>query len=477
MIGRKTERALLEKCFDSKESEFVAVYGRRRVGKTYLVKEQCKGCLAFWHTGLSPYDRDKRDLLSDQLHAFHANLIRYGLKECAAPKSWIDAFGLLAKLMEDRGAEGKKVIFIDELPWMDTARSRFIPALENFWNDWAAKRDDILLIVCGSATSWMEDNLINNKGGLYGRLTLKIHLTPFSLAECKAFFLDKGILMSDYDIAQAYMVLGGIPYYLGAFGKEYSLAQNIDRLFFAKEAVLEDEFDLLFGSLFVNPQQYKSIVRFLSSRHSGFTRDEIVAGTGIPNGGGLSNQLKALIASSFITKYIPFEKGAHDIHYRLTDPFCRFWMYFLEKKMVTDRRFWENNLLSPALSAWKGIAFEELCLNHVTQIKRALGVEGVASSESEWSVKGDGETEGSQIDLIIDRADNVVNLCEMKFYNDEFRVTKEYAKKLNNRGNLLQERLPKRIVVRMTLVTTEGLARNEYAGVFQNVVLLEDLMV
>ena len=476
MVGRENERKLLEKLYNSRKSEFVAVYGRRRVGKTFLVKEQFKGRFVFWHTGLSPYDREKSHLLQDQLQVFHTSLTRYGLKETRPPKTWMEAFSLLSDLVDGIRDERKKVIFIDELPWMDTARSRFIPAFESFWNGWAAKRDDVLLIVCGSATSWIEDNLINNKGGLYGRLTQKIHLKPFTLSECRSFYEDAGVRMSLYDVAQSYMVLGGIPYYMNMFEPECSFAQNVDRLFFAEDAGLEDEFDLLFGSLFINPDQYKSIVQLLSRRHSGYTREEISDKASIPNGGQLSKMLKALMASNFIEQYVPFGVSGKNIHYRLSDCFCRFWLQFKEKRQITDRHFWVNNIKSPQISTWRGVAFEDLCLNHVESIKRALGVSGVNSQESKWALRGDDETEGAQIDLIIDRADNVVNLCEMKFYNDEFRVTKEYDRKLARRLNLLQERLPKRKTVHMTLVTTEGLAQNEYRGAFQSVVTLEDLV-
>ena len=475
MVGRFEEQKQLDELFNSKKSEFVAVYGRRRVGKTFLVKEFFKGRFAFWHTGLSPYG-EKSNLLQDQLDAFYANLIKSGLRESRAPRSWMEAFRLLGKLIEGISTKGKKVIFIDELPWMDTARARFIPAFENFWNDWAAKRDDILLIVCGSATSWIEDNLINNKGGLYGRLTDRIHLRPFTLAECKSFYQAMGVKMSLYDIAQSYMIVGGIPYYMAFFDPEYSLAQNIDRLFFEENAKLEDEFDLLFGSLFVNPEQYKSVVRVLAGKHSGHTRDEISRLSKIPNGGNLSKILKALVASNFIAAYVPFKQSRKQIHYRLCDSFCRFALQFIEKKNITDRRYWQNNIQSPKMSAWRGIAFEELCLNHIENIKRALGVSGVNSSQSQWALKGDDDKEGTQIDLIIDRSDNVVNLCEMKFYNEEFRVTKEYYKKLSHRLNLLQETLPKRKTVHMTLITTEGLAKNEYQSAFQKVVTLEDLV-
>ncbi len=475
MIGRAEEIKQLEKLYSSSHSEFVAVYGRRRVGKTYLIKEVFKDRLVFWHTGVSPYGGEGPSLMEDQLRAFHYNLIRYGLEEKNCPKDWIEAFNMLGRLVENKGAKGKNVIFIDELPWMDTPRARFVPALENFFNDWVSKRDDILLVVCGSATSWIEDKLIHSKGGLYRRLTDTIHLRPFTLAECKEYYCSMGFRMSEYDIAQSYMIMGGIPYYMSFLDKGLSLAQNVDRLFFAEGAKLEDEFDLLLGSLFVNPGQYKSIIKLLSHRHVGYTRAEIAQRAELPDGGGLTQQLKALIASNFITRYIPFGEKKSRAHYKLSDSFCRFWITFKEGGEITDTEYWQHNCTSQTLNGWRGISFEELCLNNIRSIKRALEIGGVSSNESSFVVRGDDVMDGSQIDLIIERADNIVNLCEMKFYNDEFRVTKEYNKKLNRRLNLVSGLISRRKVVHMTLITTEGLAMNEYSGIFQKTITLDQL--
>ena len=476
MVGRIEETSQLEKLYRSRSSEFVAVYGRRRVGKTYLIKEVFKDRMTFWHTGVSPYDREKKNLMQDQLRAFHYNLMRYGLDNANPPKDWFEAFHMLSELVESKEGAGKKVIFIDEMPWMDTARARFIPALENFYNDWASKRDDILLIVCGSATSWIEDKLIHSKGGLYRRLTDTIHLEPFTLSECREFYKTNGVVLSDYDVAQSYMVFGGIPYYMNFVDGEYSLSHNIDRIFFCRKEKLEDEFDLLFGSLFSEPGQYKAIVKLLAKRHGGFTRAEIAEKACLSDGGGLTEQLKALEASNFILRYVPFGEKKNAIHYRLCDNFCRFWLTFKEGGQNADQDFWQHNNNSPVLNTWRGFAFEELCMNHVTGIKKALGVGGVATAVSSYAIKGDDSKPGSQIDMVIDRADNVVNLCEMKFYNEEFRVSKEYNAKIMHRINSVSELLPKRKVVRMTLVTTEGIARNEYSGIFQNTITLADLM-
>ena len=461
--------------YRGKRPEFVAVYGRRRVGKTYLIKELFKDKMAFYHTGMSPLDADDTNILQDQLKSFYNSLIRYGLEPTEHPKNWIDAFYLLEKLLESQDPKQRQVVFIDELPWMDTPRSRFLSAFEHFWNGWGSGRDNLMLIVCGSATSWMEDNLINNHGGLYGRLTYEIKLSPFTLGECEAYFKAMGLRLTRYDIIQAYMAVGGIPYYLSFFRKGLSLGQNIDLLFFARNAKLKNEFDRLFSSLFPRPANYKKIINLLATKHSGFTRDEIAAQTGIQKGGGFSKMLAALEASDFITRYVPFGRSKREEHYKLVDSFCLFHAKFLADGAITDPDFWEKNQNAQRLSAWKGIAFEEVCLNHIQQIKNALGIGAITSTESAWGLRGDDETEGTQIDLLIDRADRVVNLCEMKFYKDDFTIDKAYDAKLRHRIQTLIDNLPKNRNVHVTLITTYGLTYNEYFGRFQKVVTMDEL--
>ena len=277
IIGRNTEIEELMRLYRRNRPEFVAVYGRRRVGKTYLIKELFKDKMAFYHTGMSPFDAENTNILQDQLKSFHNSLIRYGQEPSEHPKSWIEAFFMLERLLESLSGEQRQVVFIDELPWMDTPRSGFLSAFEHLWNGWGSGRDNLMLIVCGSATSWMEDNLINNHGGLYGRLTYEIKLSPFTLKECDDYLKSNGIVLSQYDVTQAYMAFGGIPYYLGYFAPGCSLAQNIDSMLFAKEATLAKEYDRLFRSLFVHWEEHQKVVGLLATRHYGFTRDEISA--------------------------------------------------------------------------------------------------------------------------------------------------------------------------------------------------------
>jgi len=475
IIGRDKETQELNRLYNSGKAEFVAVYGRRRVGKTYLIDTFFEDRLTFRHAGLSPVDtKQGKNLLAEQLQNFQISLQRHGAKQTKKPKSWLEAFFLLEQWLETQDKSQRWVVFLDEMPWMDTPRSGFITALEAFWNGWGCRQSNLLLIVCGSASSWIQNNLINNHGGLYDRITYEIKLSPFTLKECEAFYEQKNIRLSRYDIVQAYMILGGVPYYLGYMQAGMSLAQNVDEIFFAPKAKLREEFHRLFMSVFAQPEEVKQIVKLLATRHVGFTRLEIIKALGL-SGGRLTTMLRALEESDFILRYVPFGHSQKDVHYKLIDPFCLFYLRFVEGNGSENVDFWKENVASQAVSSWRGIAFEEVCLNHIRQIKRALGVEGVKSTQSSWALRGDVETEGTQIDLLIDRADNVVNLCEMKFYQDEFTIDKAYFRTLQNRQSRLLEALPKRKTVHTVLITTYGLTYNEYSGFFLRTLTLDDL--
>lgn len=474
VIGRKNEIKELNRRLNSNRPEFVAVYGRRRVGKTFLINEVFRDHIVFRHTGLSPYDRKRKVTLKDQLKNFHFSLIRYGMDGIKEPTSWMEAFFMLEQLLERRDNGSRQVVFIDELPWMDTARSGFVTALEAFWNGWGCSRHNLCLVVCGSATSWMLDNIINNKGGLYGRLTCEMKLPPFTLRECEMFFQSRSIKMSRYNIVQAYMILGGIPYYLDCFDPSLSLPQNIDRLFFDPKAKLGDEFDRLFNSVFDHSAACMSIVKTLGQRHSGYTREEIAKKTGINPNGDMTSMLKALIASDFVKKYVPYGSKKRDVHYKLTDCFCWFWLHFKENQTVTKTDYWEHHQKEQEISSWRGIAFEEVCLQHIQQIKSALEIAGVSSQESALIVNGGGGNDGMQIDLLIDRADDVVNVCEMKFNKSALSITKAYSEKLISRITALEKARPDK-TFHLTLVSAGAVKPGLYSDVFVSKVLIDDL--
>ena len=475
IIGRKQEQEELERLYRSDRPEFVAIYGRRRVGKTFLIKQVLKDRITFQHTGVSPVDQTGvKNRMRMQLESFYYSLLNHGLEGFNIPKSWMEAFYQLEQLLVRLDDGKRQVVFIDELPWMDTPRSGFLPAFENFWNSWCAGRDNIMLVVCGSATSWILGNLSRNKGGLYGRLTDEIKLLPFTLKECEEYFANEGIEMSRYDIVQSHMVFGGIPYYLSYFQKGMSFEWNTDRILFGRNPRLKDEFNRLFNAIFGNPEDCKKIVRLLATRHTGFSREEIAKATGLPLGGGLSGTLAALSESDFIIRYVPYGRPGNMEYYKLTDNFCLFWLKYVEPN-ISDISFMTDNATSDIMRSWQGVAFEEACWQHIPQIKRALGIGGVKSSLSAWSVRGDDEKEGAQIDLLIIRADNVVNLCEMKFTGGEYSISKEEESKLRNRIDALKKTLNARQTVHLTMITTYGVAYGKHSGIVQKQIVMDDL--
>lgn len=473
MIGRSREIDELNYLYNSGKAELVAIYGRRRIGKTYLVDETFKGRITFRHAGLSPVDEDKKGMLKAQLEHFYYSLLLQGMKKSKKPGNWLEAFYMLEKFLEEIDDGSRQVVFLDELPWLDTPRSGFMTAFEGFWNTWGCHRNNLMVVVCGSANSWILDNLINNHGGLYNRVTYEIKLAPFTLCECEKFFESKNVKLSRYDIVQSYMILGGVPYYMGYFQSGMSLAQNVDNILFSKQGKLREEYERLFASIFSNPEVMKKIVGLLFTRNAGFTRSEIAENVGINDGGTLSQSLNALIASDFVVKYVPFGKGKKE-HYKLVDPFCLFYLHFIDKKNKIEEKFWQQNLSTQQIISWRGFAYENVCFNHVAQIKKKLGISGVITTHSAWSKRAD-DVEGMQIDLLISRNDNVVNMCEIKYYGDEFTVNKEYYQVMLRRQEILAKELSPRIAIHNTLITTFGLTYNEYSGVFTNVITLDDL--
>lgn len=480
LIGREKEIKKLNELYHSEDAELIALYGRRRVGKTYLIDEVFRDRLNFRHAGLSPIDSEKENvkahLMKDQLTHFFRSLTMQGYKGKKTPESWLEAFYMLEDLLVEKYKDNERiVVFLDEMQWLDTPKAKFMTGFEAFWNGWACHRKNLIVIVCGSSSSWILTNIINNHGGLYGRVTFEIKLKPFTLRECEQFLTSKEICMSRYDVIQAYMMVGGIPYYLRYFNKRLSLAQNINEIFFADEAPLKDEFNRMFASLFKNAEPIKQIIKAIASKNKGITRKELSEITGVTDSGEVSRQLNALIAGDFIIKYKSFGDNKRDEIYKLVDPFSYFYLTFLDKSSDNRNIDWINIEDSSRVLSWKGYAFENVCWNHIHQIKMALQIGGVSTTEALWSKRGDENTRGTQIDLIIVRKDNVVHMCEIKFYNEEFEVDKDYHLILERRKKILREQIPKRATIHNTLITTYGLRKTNYFGDFVHVVTIDQL--
>lgn len=460
IIGRKNEIALLNQRLDSGKSEFVALYGRRRVGKTFLVKSVFEGKFTFQLTGVAQAN------FKDQLANFNMAMRKQYPNEVATnANNWMEAFQQISEVVE-KSKQKKKIIFIDELPWFDTARSRFIQALEHFWNSWASSRKDILLIVCGSAASWMINTLINNRGGLHNRITQRMKIEPFTLRECEDFLNSKKISFPKYHVIQLYMVLGGVPFYWDEIKKGLSASQNIDQLCFEPNGFLVGEFNKLFKSLFAKAERHEAIVMALAKKSKGLTREEISAETKLPTGGSLTQLLEELEESGFIRKYIPFGKKERNSLYQLGDFFSLFHTKFIKGQKRFDKNHWEKMVDNPKQKAWSGYAFEQVCLTHSEQIKKALGISGVSTEESAW--KSTQSKDGAQIDLVIDRRDGVINLCEMKFSTDLFTIDKKYDSELRNKVEAFRTETHTKKALFLTMITTYGLKENSYSLNVQN---------
>jgi hypothetical protein len=468
IIGREREKRELRSYRESKKPEFLVVYGRRRTGKTFLIKEFFENEFCFYCTGLT------EETMQSQLRAFNEALVRYGRNESFGNSAnWFDAFLELRNLIEANDKPGKKIIFIDEMPWLDTQRSGFISALEYFWNSFASSRSDILLIACGSATSWIVKKLFENTGGLFNRVTRRMYLKPFSLGECEQFYQDIGVVMNRYQMVESYMIFGGIPFYMDLFDKGYGFAQNVDLLCFGDTALLRNEYKSLYATLFKNYENHHLIVKALSKKAMGMTREDLLGATKLSNGGRFTETLDDLELCGFIRRYNAFSKKEKGAIFQLTDPFTLFYHRFMEGRNRNTSNFWASGLNGGTHNAWSGYAFEQVCLSHDTQIKQALGIAGVTSDIASWRGSTDGHT--AQIDLVIDRADQVINLCEMKFSLREFEITKAYSESLEAKIQAFAGENKKKKALHTTFVTTYGVKRNKYISLVQSEVTMNDL--
>ena len=470
IIGRENERRELLSLLEKEESQFCAVYGRRRVGKTYLIRETFNYQFCFQHTGVA------KGTLKQQLTAFRNSLVAAGMT-CAIPKTWIDAFELLKKLISNAPV-GKKVLFIDELPWMDTPKGNLIGALENFWNGWATARreKDIVLIVCGSATSWISKKLLKDKGGLRGRLTNRIKLAPFTLRECELFAKGANLALGRKDILELYMILGGIPYYWSFLNKGLSVAQNVDQLFFSETAQLRDEFEALYSTLFKRPANYLKVIECLcNGRKSGMTREEILNESKLSDGGTFSTILEELEESGFIRRFTSADTAETNALYQLIDNYTLFHYLCIKKNAYSDEHYWSNTFISTAHNTWRGFAFERVCLQHIPQIKAALGIAGVQTNVCSWTARGTDKRRGTQIDLVMQRADGFTDICEMKHSVNLFTIDKDYANDLHNKLVAYQELSKDKRTLHLVMITTYGVVHNSNYNIIQNEVTMDDL--
>lgn len=469
IVGRETEQNLLWKLRNSRKPEFLVVYGRRRVGKTYLIREYFNSNFSFYTTGVS----DKS--MSDQLRLFNESLLEVGSNQKKQPKDWFEAFLRLKDLIENGNLKrdpicNKLIIFIDELPWLDTPKSNFKSALDYFWNKYGSAKEDLLLIVCGSSTSWIISNFLSSTGGFYNRITAQIHLMPFSLKECELFMSDNGFEVSKQKVVETYMVFGGVPYYLNLLERSQSLTQNIDYLIFNENGQLHNEFDLLFKSLFKHSEIHREIIMELAKSKKGVLRTELGSVKKIGNGESLTTALKELEECGFIRKYRSFTKDKNGYIYQLIDSFTLFYIRFMINKEFNS---WSKYFDTPGYYSWLDNSFEIVCFNHLDEIKYALGISGVDTSIYSWVSKN----REVQIDLIIDRKDDIVNICEIKFTKDEYVIDHKYEKELINKMEVFKKETKTKKQLNYVLISMNGLKRNDYSDIIINTINGDKLFV
>lgn len=468
LVGRSEEKTAISAIIDSAEPHLLALTGRRRIGKTFLVRSYFNNTFDFELTGIHNGD------LTQQLYQFDYALRQHEEEENdrPVPSSWMEAFQQLIAHLEGLKTKKKLVVFIDEFPWLDTPRSNFTGAFDWFWNHWASRKN-IVVIICGSAASWMIRKVINNRGGLHNRVTKRIHLQPFTLHETELFLKQKRVVLTRYQIATLYMALGGVPHYLNEIQPGESAIQAIQRICFQKNGLLVNEFNNLYTSLFGKTTGHRAIVEALAAKRSGLSRKELVKQSGLKDGGTFSTILEELEWSGFIDVYAPFGKLKKDKLIRLTDEYSLFYLTFIRGQKNVN---WEQLAVTPTWTAWSGYTFESLCLKHLRQLKAALGIAGVYTECSSFTIKGNKTTDGTQIDLLIDRKDQVINLCEMKFSEHPFVVSKSYAAAIQQKAAVFKYATGTRKALFPTLVTTFGILPNEHStGLIIQQVQLDDL--
>lgn len=464
IIGRTAEISRLRKCYDSKKAELVIVYGRRRIGKTFLIRQLFDKKFTFSFVG------GHNETTKEQLVRFSASLQeQFNLPIAPQCNNWSNAFLSLQKLISSLTNQERKVIFLDEMPWMETPKSRFVTALETFWNSWAATRNDIMLVACGSSTSWMVNKIIGNQGGLFGRITEQIYLRPFNLSECEQLIEAKHGNWDRYQITQAYMALGGVPFYFNLLDVNQSLVQNINRLFFEKNARLASEFEQIFSTLFNKPENHIAVVNALALHPGGLTRNQIIKLTGI-SGGGLTTVLKNLSLCDIVGTFSQFHSKTEAV-FHLIDLYSLFYIKHVASNNSKDHFYWSHHANTPSILTWQGHAFEIIVLTHINQIKQALSIAGVATYCYAWHSKD------AQIDLVIERSDRMINLCEMKFSSMPFEITKDYSERLRNKVAAFKSSTKTKYGLLTTFVTTFGVMKNKYSYMAQNEIIMDELFM
>lgn len=459
MVGREEQTKAMKDAIKAKKSSFIAVTGRRRVGKTYLIREVYQQNFCFTVTGIQNAD------LQAQINNFVQKIAEYNkdLLVLGNINDWQKVFFVFKNYLKSLPKNKKQVIFIDELPWIVTPKSGFVQLLAHLWNDYLSQEKHFILVVCGSATSWITHNIVNDKGGFHNRISIPIHLKPFTLAETNEFLKSKNLNFTPSGISEIYMIFGGLPYYLEQMQRGESVAKAIERICFSETGILKYEYNNLYKALFTNWENHEAIVACLAKSHYGLTREAIIEKSKVTAGGPYTRAMNDLILTGFVEEFQPFGKKKRGSVYRLVDEFSVFYHQFMKGNEKKDASVWQIISNSQKYKIWRGYAFETLCIKHVNEIKNALGIKNVYTETSSFSKKGANNTNGFQLDLIIDRKDATINLCECKFYESNFSITKKYAQEIKQRKTAFAEETTTKKMLVNTFIANEDLLENEHS--------------
>ncbi len=483
IVSRQDEIESLQQMLDSDIPEFLALFGRRRVGKTFLIRQffQDKDVVFFNVTG------SKDGLMHEQINHFTERMAEtfYGSADLKEGKNWDEAFKRLTQAMKQQAPGDKKIVlFFDELPWMATHRSRLVQNLDYYWNQYWSDDARIKLVVCGSSASWILNKIVRSKGGLYNRITRKIHLEPFNLPETKEFLKSIGVKLSNKQILLLYMVTGGVPYYLRRVEKGLTAIQIIEKMAFNKKAFLLEEFNNLFDSLFNDGEIYTKIVRMISRHRYGIGKQELMNKLGKhAQGGSTAERLKNLEETGFIMSFMPLYHKKRGVYYRVSDEYALFYLRWIEpirnslQRQALSTGNWQAMHNSPEWNNWLGYAFEAVCYKHLPAIRDTLKISPTAVADT-WRFvpRKNSDERGAQIDLLFDRKDDAVTICEIKYSSNPYVITKDYVDNLKRKMEVFQKQTKTKKQLFIAIVAAMGLKNNYYAeDICNGVVTLDDL--
>ncbi len=477
IVGREAEIAILQEMYESNKAEFTAVYGRRRIGKTYLIRNFFinKPSIFLHATGL------KDGSTVQQLNIFSASLKKQFSTIISTPKTWMEAFEFLSEAIKNSNSKEKVIVFLDELPWMTTPKSRLLQALDHYWNTQWVYDKNFKLIICGSAALWMLDNIVNAKGGLHNRLTRRIKLSPFSLYETKEYLIHNNVMLNNDHVLEIYMAIGGVPFYLNEVKPGLSAKQNISKMCFTDETMLISEYDNLLSSLFKHSEIHQELLEILAKRPAGLDKKNLsFLAKKSTSGGRFSKRLNELEAAGFVKKFIPYGKNIKDTYYQLIDEYTIFYLKWIQPNKNRldsnyDNIIWEQLSLGAGFTAWSGYAFEAICYKHINKIKKALQLERISTQVGNWRYvpKAKSSDRGAQIDLIFDRIDDVISLCEIKYCSDDFTFSKLHKQELLSKQAVFIEQTKCKKQIFWNMITSQPVKRNSYYDelIMHNVVL------